>query len=228
MSNVSVGMVHSGKKRLFLEAVAHALNSESVSVTWLCEEDQLLAAAGLPEEADGCDIVLVLSSCRPEIIRRVIADCRCRTDPKQTGILAMEADEAMLALAREAGATAYLCTDISIEAFRDCVQLIAHGVEIFPAGGVRSDPVPADSPICDAGSPPGGEASLSGRELEVVAALGQGLSNKNIARRLNITESTVKTHLKAILRKTGADNRTQVAIWAIENGIAALNGAESP
>lgn len=64
---------------------------------------------------------------------------------------------------------------------------------------------------------------LSQRELDVLVCLSRGNSNKNIARSCNITKSTVKVHLKAILRKTEAQNRTQAAIWAIANGF--VNGA---
>jgi two-component system nitrate/nitrite response regulator NarL len=56
---------------------------------------------------------------------------------------------------------------------------------------------------------------LSKRELQVLTQLAQGGSNKVIARLCDITESTVKVHLKSILRKIGAHNRTQAAIWAI-------------
>jgi two-component system, NarL family, nitrate/nitrite response regulator NarL len=63
---------------------------------------------------------------------------------------------------------------------------------------------------------------LSERELEILACLASGSSNKLIARRCNITEATVKVHLKAILRKAEVSNRTQAAVWAINN--AALNG----
>jgi two-component system nitrate/nitrite response regulator NarL len=66
-------------------------------------------------------------------------------------------------------------------------------------------------------------SALSQRELDVLVCLSRGDSNKNIARSCNITESTVKVHLKAILRKTEAQNRTQAAIWAIANGF--VNGA---
>jgi two-component system, NarL family, nitrate/nitrite response regulator NarL len=59
---------------------------------------------------------------------------------------------------------------------------------------------------------------LSVRERQVAVCLAQGKSNKVIARLCNITEATVKVHLKAILRKTGLRNRTQVAVWAIEHG----------
>ena len=56
---------------------------------------------------------------------------------------------------------------------------------------------------------------LSDRELEILDCLVNGHSNKLIARRCNITEATVKVHLKAILRKISVANRTQAAVWAI-------------
>ena len=60
----------------------------------------------------------------------------------------------------------------------------------------------------------GGVPSLSRREMLILRMLIQGASNKVIARNLVITESTVKVHMKAILRKLRLQNRTQAAIWA--------------
>jgi two-component system, NarL family, nitrate/nitrite response regulator NarL len=66
---------------------------------------------------------------------------------------------------------------------------------------------------------------LSHRERQVLVCLARGGSNKVIARLCHISEATVKAHLKAILRKTNARNRTQAAIWAIEHGLADANVA---
>jgi len=62
-------------------------------------------------------------------------------------------------------------------------------------------------------------ASLSPRERQILISLAEGKSNKVIARQYKLTESTVKVHLKAVLRKLGKHNRTQAAIWAIEHGL---------
>jgi two-component system nitrate/nitrite response regulator NarL len=62
-------------------------------------------------------------------------------------------------------------------------------------------------------------ASLSPRERQILISVAEGKSNKVIARQYNLTESTVKVHLKAVLRKLGKQNRTQAAIWAIEHGL---------
>jgi two-component system, NarL family, nitrate/nitrite response regulator NarL len=60
--------------------------------------------------------------------------------------------------------------------------------------------------------------NLSPRETQVLASIAEGKSNKLIARACQISEATVKVHLKAILRKTKVHNRTQAAIWAIRHG----------
>ena len=61
----------------------------------------------------------------------------------------------------------------------------------------------------------GGAMLFSPREQQILGQLARGNSNKEIARLFCITESTVKVHLKALLRKIGARNRTQAAIWAV-------------
>jgi two-component system nitrate/nitrite response regulator NarL len=61
-------------------------------------------------------------------------------------------------------------------------------------------------------------ASLSFREREILALLVEGFSNKVIARDLAISHETVKVHMKALLRKLKAQNRTQAAIWGLQNG----------
>lgn len=70
-------------------------------------------------------------------------------------------------------------------------------------------------------STPRTHPQLSERELQILDGLIKGHANKMIARTCDIAESTVKVHLKSILRKTQARNRTQAAIWALEHGYAA-------
>src|SRR5207237_6965922 len=59
---------------------------------------------------------------------------------------------------------------------------------------------------------------LSPRETSILRCLVEGDSNKCIARKINIAEATVKVHIKAILRKIRVQNRTQAAIWGMNNG----------
>jgi two-component system nitrate/nitrite response regulator NarL len=67
----------------------------------------------------------------------------------------------------------------------------------------------------------GSMPNLSEREEDILKNLVNGSSNKLIARICTVTEATVKVHIKSILRKTRVANRTQAAIWALENGYAA-------
>jgi two-component system, NarL family, nitrate/nitrite response regulator NarL len=64
---------------------------------------------------------------------------------------------------------------------------------------------------------------LSGREAQILNHLTQGASNKHIARELGVAEATVKVHVKAILRKVKAANRTQAAMWAQQHMNPAAN-----
>jgi two-component system nitrate/nitrite response regulator NarL len=64
---------------------------------------------------------------------------------------------------------------------------------------------------------------LSPRERQILNSLADGKSNKLIARQYNLSEATVKVHLKAVLRKLGKHNRTEAAIWAIEHGLRDLS-----
>ena len=61
-------------------------------------------------------------------------------------------------------------------------------------------------------------AAPSDREWEILRCLASGSSNKAIARELSIAETTVKVHIKSLLRKLGVSNRTQAAIWALNHG----------
>lgn len=62
--------------------------------------------------------------------------------------------------------------------------------------------------------------SISEMEWEVVRLIGRGCSNKEIAEKLFLSEGTVRNYLSRILSKLGLRDRTQVAIWAVENGYA--------
>lgn len=64
---------------------------------------------------------------------------------------------------------------------------------------------------------------LTDRELEVIAALADGMTNRQIARELNLGENTVKWHISNMLDKTGAKDRTQLLLWAVSRGLQPSN-----
>ena len=63
------------------------------------------------------------------------------------------------------------------------------------------------------------ESEMTSREIEVLACVAQGLSNREIAEKLSISTRTVTTHVQNILDKLGLENRTQAALYAVERGI---------
>jgi two-component system nitrate/nitrite response regulator NarL len=79
---------------------------------------------------------------------------------------------------------------------------------------------PGDGVACS-----GGAHGLSEREEQILKALVRGHSNKMIARMCTVTEATVKVHMKSILRKIRVVNRTQAAIWALQNDFADVSEA---
>jgi two-component system nitrate/nitrite response regulator NarL len=105
-----------------------------------------------------------------------------------------------------------LTYDLSAGALVRSLLLIASGERVFPhdlALGRKST-----APSFEHRS---NDARLSPREKEMLSHLVGGHSNKVIARHLGITEATVKVHLKSVQRKIRVENRTQAAIWALEN-----------
>lgn len=105
-----------------------------------------------------------------------------------------------------------LTYDLSVDAFVQSLRLICSGERMFPRDLFLA-PRPQASPSCP--GPRSDGVQLSPREKEMVSHLTAGLSNKMIARRMQITEATAKVHLKNLLRKISAENRTQAAIWAL-------------
>jgi len=72
-------------------------------------------------------------------------------------------------------------------------------------------------------SPPTTESPLTGREVEVLQLIAQGLSNHDIAQSLVVAERTVSKHVSTILEKLHLANRTQVALYALRQGLASLD-----
>jgi two-component system nitrate/nitrite response regulator NarL len=89
----------------------------------------------------------------------------------------------------------------------------AHQPKSFAESLARADTEPECS-VASASNDP----KLSRREQQILAYVAQGKPNKVIARLCKITESMVKLHLTAILRKIDAHNRTEAAVWAVANG----------
>jgi two-component system nitrate/nitrite response regulator NarL len=125
----------------------------------------------------------------------------------------------MLRACIAAGINGYLSQSISLEALQHSLRLAALGEKIFPSNfsDLRPDSSGGSFIEHSNDNPPVRQLSL--REREILSCLADGNSNKAIARQLGITEATVKVHMKNLLRKIDAVNRTQAALWAVKNKV---------
>lgn len=171
--------------------------------------------------ADGAEAIEQAERLRPDVVlmdldmprvdgieatRRILA-------AQQTNVLVLTAfsDRPRILGALEAGACGYLLKDAASED-------VAEGIRAAARGESPLDPRAART-VLSARSEPDPLAGLSQREREVLDALVEGLPNKLIARRLEISEKTVKSHLTRIFRVLDVTDRTQAALWAERHGV---------
>ncbi|QKQ73394.1 response regulator transcription factor [Nostoc sp. TCL240-02] len=109
-----------------------------------------------------------------------------------------------------AGAKGYLLKDSEPEELLTAIRTVTRGQQYIPINVAAKLVQRMTAP------------ELSDRELEVLQLVGQGMSNQEISTALNISESTVKTHINRILSKLDVKDRTQAAIIALKRGIASL------
>ena len=126
-------------------------------------------------------------------------------------VLTSFSDRPRILGAIEAGAAGYLLKDASSEEVTDGIRTAARGESPLDPRAART--------VLDARAEPDPLAAFSARELEVLTLLAEGLPNKLIARRLEISEKTVKAHLTRIFREIGVSDRTQAALWAERHGL---------
>lgn len=136
-------------------------------------------------------------------------------------VLADRFDSRFIRLGYEAGVDGFCSGASAPDVLIKSLELVMLGESALPLEVLRSildeprpsrDHTPEHPKVFNAA-----DCKLSPKEIQVLSCLRQGSSNKIIASRLDITEATVKVHVKAILRKVGAANRTQAAIWATEH-----------
>ena len=209
-------------------------------------DDQPLARAGLRamlehapdvvvvgEAGDGRQAVSLARAERPDVVLMDVrmpvmdgieATRQITSEPGSDEVRVLilttfDLDESVYAALR-AGASGFLLKDVPPEQLLDAIRVVAAGEALLAPGVTRrliaafarSGPVPA------AGRPDL-LGSLTDREREVLALVGTGLSNDEIADRLVIGIATVKTHVHRLLTKLDARDRAQLVVLAYEGGV---------
>lgn len=162
-------------------------------------------------------IFIIIAGCKEnssELAERI----RSRHPLSRIVVLASEGRHESLVAAMEGHADAVLLTSISPDGLIKSLHAVASDeITVLDAKFWSfCSPALSNVPVTGASNKQRAPVTkqLSARETEVVQRITIGDSNKHIARRLDIAEATVKAHVKAILSKVGANNRTQLAMWA--------------
>ena len=193
----------------------------------------ILAAGGIDvvgEAADGAEAVAAVAELRPDVVlmdirmptmdgleatRRILAsgpDCRVII------LTTFDLDSYVYA-ALAAGASGFLLKDVSPEHLVAAIRLVSTGDALLAPSITRRlvERFAADAPA------PAvlhrDLAALTPRELEVLALLGRGLSNADLAAQLTLSEATVKTHVARIFAKLSLRDRAQAVVLAYETGL---------
>jgi DNA-binding NarL/FixJ family response regulator len=172
--------------------------------------------------SDGAEAVERAKQLEPDVILMdldmprmdgIEATTRIIADRPQASVLVLTAfsDRARILGALEAGACGYLLKDAASED-------VAEGIRAAARGESPLDPRAART-VLSARVEPDPLGGLSEREREVLDLLVDGLPNKLIARRLEISEKTVKSHLTRIFRELDVTDRTQAALFAERRGL---------
>lgn len=176
----------------------------------------------------------------------IVEKLRCRRNASLILFVGEDGEEEEISQAFAAGANCYLRETINSNLLLNALDLLTQYDLVFGSGPLQQPShqskassssdlhsLSAAVDTTETERPPDGngfeaadgaektasapDLPLSARELIILRALVEGCPNKVIANRLDITEATVKVHVKAILRKIRAKNRTQAAIWAVRS-----------
>ena len=182
--------------------------------------------------ADGNEALAMAIQLRPDVVLMDLRMPRCdgiqatrRLREHDAGInvlvLTTYADDRSVIDALRAGARGYLTKDAGAAEIRQALERVTAGQPaIDPAVQQHLlDAVTASGPGHGPEPVPQFPAGLTAREAEVLKLIAQGLSNSEIASRLTVSETTVKSHINHLFAKTGVRDRAQAVTYAYQHGL---------
>ena len=200
------------------EGLSRILMERDFRVTQYPNIAAALERMEVPEEDSGPSLLLIDSGTE-EVDSDTVSVLQRRFPGSYLVLLSDRFDFHIMLKAFRLGALGYIVKEISCERLVATLRLVAMGERVLPpqlADELQSRPSLADALEVER---PVDATCLSDREMEILRWLIMGCPNKVISKRMNISEATVKVHVKAVLRKLRVKNRTQAAIWAANHGM---------
>jgi two-component system, NarL family, response regulator LiaR len=188
------------------------------------------------EAGNGDDAVALAARLTPDVILMdlvmpvmdgITATSRIKSNRPDTRVIALTSftEDDKIFPAIQAGASSYLLKDVTPDELVGAIRAVHHGETRLHPEVMRR----LVEQVAQAHQPPVKHAKfvpvLTEREHEVLQLVAEGKSNRRIAEALTISEKTVKAHISNILGKLGLNDRTQMAIYAIKNGLVDQDGS---
>ena len=207
----------------------HPLMADAIKLALL-----QLAGATRADSADNLERAFTLAEAAPEpdlvLLDLGLPDCegiealsrfRERFPQLPVVVVSGASDSASILGALDHGAMGYILKTSSKDVLLNAVRLVVSGGIYVPVEALKANAsgAPTAAPARPQGATRPDQIGLSARQAEVLALLLKGLSNKLIARKLDISENTAKIHVSAVLRALGVATRTQALIAASRLGL---------
>ncbi|TYC57200.1 response regulator transcription factor [Marinobacter sp. BW6] len=186
---------------LFSQGLAGLIRQEGLAESVITTSTVQLASSLLARQ-DDFQLVLLDIALQGETGLALLPRLARYRKPPPVVIISSSEDEATVRAARAAGASGFLAKSAGRSALVSMVRSVSRGEGYFPGGDQRVAP----------------DLLLTPRQMDVLLLLAQGFPNKRICQSLNLTEHTVKTHLKAIFTQLGVHNRTECVNLARARG----------
>ena len=175
------------------------------------------AVADLARILDDQEPAIVLVAIAPPRLPRVLQTLRGLSRHPSVILLAAEPSRAWTAQTRRAGIQAVLRKDATAPELVAAIAATAAGLLVLHPDALQAIPSPMS--VFPGAS---GSTALTPREVEILEAMAEGMSNRRIAARLAISRYTVKFHVASILGKLGAASRTEAVTLGVRQGIITL------
>ncbi len=184
------------------------------------------------EASDGLSGVKLVEQQQPDVVlldldmpvmngREALAQILSSRPDQTVVMLTVSEDSEDLTECMRLGARGFLLKNINAEFLVDAIKKAANGDNVFSPEMTARLVQSLISP--NAPQPAGALDTLTPREMEILGHLAAGHSNKVIARKLDLAESTIKVHVQSILRKLELSSRVQAAVYAVQHKVPQPN-----